>query len=92
MSETKIHAGTYVLSYIGLLALTGATFGLSFVHLGGWEVPVALAIAFAKSFIVALFFMHLVEQPASHRIASAVAVVFVCILASLASADVFTRG
>ncbi len=42
-----------------LLVLTGVTVGVSYVHLGFWNVPVALAIACTKVTFVLLFFMHL---------------------------------
>ena len=42
-----------------LLALTGVTVAVSYVHLGFLNVPVALAIACTKVTFVLLFFMHL---------------------------------
>ncbi len=42
-----------------LLVLTGVTVGVSYVHLGFLNVPVALAIACTKVTFVMLFFMHL---------------------------------
>lgn len=42
-----------------LLVLTGITVGVSYVHLGFLNVPVALAIACTKVSFVLLFFMHL---------------------------------
>ncbi len=56
----------HVLSYsqltvvlIILLALTGLTVGVSYIHMGFFNVPVALAIACLKVSFVLLFFMHL---------------------------------
>lgn len=48
---------TFVL--VILLALTGVTVGVSYIHLGFFNVPVALAIACLKVTFVLLFFMHL---------------------------------
>jgi cytochrome c oxidase subunit 4 len=42
-----------------LLALTGLTVGVSYIHMGYFNVPVALAIACVKVTFVLLFFMHL---------------------------------
>lgn len=42
-----------------LLVLTGVTVGVSYIHLGFLNVPVALAIACTKVAFVLLFFMHL---------------------------------
>jgi hypothetical protein len=44
-----------------------------------------------KVTIVALFFMGLVDEPASHRVVGITAVLFVVLLASLAVADIVTR-
>ena len=45
--------------FIILLALTGVTVGVSYIHMGFFNVPVALAIACLKVSFVMLFFMHL---------------------------------
>jgi cytochrome c oxidase subunit 4 len=42
-----------------LLVLTVVTVAVSYVHLGFWNVPVALGIACTKVTFVLLFFMHL---------------------------------
>ncbi|MFH0780329.1 MAG: cytochrome C oxidase subunit IV family protein [Pseudomonadota bacterium] len=56
----------HVLSYFQLagvllilLVLTGVTVGVSYIHMGFFNVPVALAIACLKVSFVLLFFMHL---------------------------------
>jgi cytochrome c oxidase subunit IV len=56
----------HVLSYLQLagvllilLVLTGVTVGVSYIHMGFFNVPVALAIACLKVSFVLLFFMHL---------------------------------
>jgi cytochrome c oxidase subunit 4 len=42
-----------------LLVLTGVTVGVSYLDLGFYNVPIALAIACTKVSFVLLFFMHL---------------------------------
>jgi len=91
MTGAKMTFGKYLGTYIGLLLLTGLTFGLSFVSVGGWEWPLALGIALVKAGLVAAFFMHLVEMSAAHRLAGAAAAVLLAILILLAVADVATR-
>lgn len=81
----------YVLTLVALLALTALTFGLSFAPLGPWGIPVAVAIATAKAVLVALFFMHLLEEGTTARLAAAVAVFLGVLLILLASLDVATR-
>ncbi|HZW36772.1 MAG: cytochrome C oxidase subunit IV family protein [Deltaproteobacteria bacterium] len=51
--------GIYIAVWGGLLVLTGATVGVSYLDLGIFNVVVALLIASAKVSLVALFFMHL---------------------------------
>ena len=49
----------YFAVFGALMALTGLTVWASFLHLGVWNTPVALAIAVTKALLVALIFMHL---------------------------------
>jgi cytochrome c oxidase subunit IV len=86
---------TRVVRYLGcwllLALLTGLTFALSTLELGGWSLPLALAIALTKGSIVALFFMHLWNHEGASRLVLLIAVLFVAVLASLVVADVLTR-
>ncbi len=50
---------TYVLVWAGLVILTGVTFGVAGMELGGWTVLISLAIAGTKSSLVLNYFMHL---------------------------------
>ncbi len=52
----------YVAVWSGLIVLTGATVGVSYIDLGILNVVVALLIASAKASLVALFFMHLKSE------------------------------
>ena len=81
----------YILVWLALSALALVTFGLSFLPLGHFDVPVSMAIAFAKTLLVALFFMHLIEQRAANRIVPVVALLLVAILIGITAADVATR-
>ncbi len=45
--------------FLALLMLTALTVAAAQIDLGGWNLPVALAIATLKATLVALFFMHL---------------------------------
>jgi cytochrome c oxidase subunit 4 len=86
-----VTARTHLFTWLGLLALSGLTFGLSFVPLGGVETPVALAIAAAKGVLIVLFFMHLVEQRASNALVLLFCIVMLLLLAGIATADILTR-
>lgn len=50
---------TLALILAALLALTGLTIAMSYIHLGWFNVPLTLMIASTKSTLVLLFFMHL---------------------------------
>jgi cytochrome c oxidase subunit 4 len=90
-APAPLATATYARSFGALVVLTLVSFGLSFLHLGPFGMPVALAIAATKVAIVALFFMGLVHEPASHRIAGVAAVLFVVLLVSLSAVDILTR-
>jgi cytochrome c oxidase subunit 4 len=81
----------YVAIWLVLLVLTGLTFGLAFVPTGPWSMPLALLIASAKSLLVAVFFMHLIEQGATNRIVAVVGVLFLALLSGLMILDVAGR-
>lgn len=81
----------YVRVWAALALLTAATLFLSRQHLGPFALPVALAIASAKSALVVLFFMHLAEHRGASPVVLAVAVVFVVVLILFAVVDVQTR-
>ncbi len=50
---------TYLLTWLGIIALTGITFTLSQIKTGGWQIFLALFIAGAQSALALFFFMHL---------------------------------
>ncbi len=55
----KTRYKTYVLVWVILVILTGTTLSAAGMELGGWTVPIALAIAGIKSGLVLNYFMHL---------------------------------
>jgi cytochrome c oxidase subunit 4 len=86
------HVGRYLLVWVGLMALTAATWGLSTFHIpGGAGVAVALVIASVKGALVALFFMHLYDQPGPNRLVLLTSLVFVALLVLLTILDNATR-
>ncbi len=74
-----------------LLGLWATSLGLSFVHLGGASLPVALMIASIKAVIVAAIFMELRGAPASILLAFASGLTMAMLLLVLTVADVLTR-
>jgi cytochrome c oxidase subunit 4 len=74
-------------TWIALLVLLGATFGLAQVDLGGWNTVAAVSIAAAKAVLVALFFMNLVRAPALVAFFAAAGLVGLAILFGLSATD-----
>ena len=55
----KVPYKTYAFVWMILVILTGVTFSIAGMDLGGWTVLIALAIAGTKSGLVLNYFMHL---------------------------------
>jgi cytochrome c oxidase subunit IV len=81
----------YLVVWLALLGLTGLSLALSFAHLGGTDVAVALVIAAAKTSLVALFFMHLAGERFSVMMLPLLAVLLFVLLVALLAVDVATR-
>ncbi|HET9933439.1 MAG TPA: cytochrome C oxidase subunit IV family protein [Polyangiaceae bacterium] len=75
-----------------LLILAVASYGLSFVSLGFWALPIALSIAALKACIVVSIFMELRRETASIQLTALMAALLLLILVALTAADVATRG
>jgi len=74
-----------------LVALTGLSFLASRLHLGAADVVIALVIASAKTALVLLFFMHLLEARFSVVLIPLGAIFFIVLLSGLVATDVATR-
>jgi cytochrome c oxidase subunit 4 len=84
-------AGTYVLVWLALMILAALTFLLSRAHLGSLDIAFALVIAVAKTVLVVLFFMELIEHRFVNSMVLIVSASFVVLLVSLTVADILTR-
>ncbi len=82
----------YLTVGIALLALTAITVRISFIHLGGWNVVVALLIASTKGALVALFFMHLYYDKKMYAIVFSMGLLFLSIFLALTLFDTLRRG
>ena len=74
-----------------LLVLTGLTVRMSYVHLGFWNVPIALTMASLKASLVLLFFMHLKYEGSVIRYSFLGAIFFLAIMISFTFWDVAYR-
>src|SRR5258706_2018888 len=80
-----------VVTFAALLGLTTLSFAASRLDLGRADVVVALVIACAKTTLVMLFFMHLVEQRFANRLIPIISILLLVILTGLVAADVASR-
>jgi cytochrome c oxidase subunit IV len=91
MTHAPASWARYLVVWLGLLALTGLSLLLSFAHLGTTDIAVALVIASAKTALVVLFFMHLIEERFSVVMVPVLAVFLFVVLIGLLVTDVVTR-
>jgi cytochrome c oxidase subunit 4 len=73
------------------MILAALTFLLSRAHLGSLDIAFALVIAVAKTVLVVLFFMELIEHRFVNSMVLIVSAGFVVLLVSLTVADILTR-
>ena len=90
-SHAQVSGRAYVLVWIGLLVLTGASFGLSYLPMGEWGPVVALSIAAIKAVMVMLVFMHLLEAHFATQLVVIVIFVYIVLLCLGMTADVAMR-
>jgi cytochrome c oxidase subunit 4 len=92
MSERTPSVRTYVLVFVALLILAGATTGIAYIDLGPFNTLVALTIAVLKMTLVGLFFMHLLYTHGLTRIVVLAGLFWFALMISGTLADAFTRG
>ena len=71
--------GTYLLVWLGLLALTSLPVTVAGINFGGLTVTTALLVASLKSYLVLKIFMHLGAEQKVFRIFVIVALFFVIV-------------
>ena len=87
-SDTHIVGyGQYLLTWFGLIALTGITVAVAGIDLGSWVIITALTIAAIKTVLVLNIFMHLKFEDRTFRIFVAVAVLTLTIFIVLTFFD-----
>ncbi|MGD9948064.1 MAG: cytochrome C oxidase subunit IV family protein [Desulfobulbus sp.] len=94
MHDNEQHILSYkklALVLVALLVLTGVTIGVSYVHMGIFNVPIALGIACAKVSLVLLYFMHLKFEGKAIKISFLCTICFLAIMISFTFWDVAFR-
>jgi cytochrome c oxidase subunit 4 len=79
------------LTLVVLLALAGLSLALRYAHLGAFGLPVAMLIAAAKAGLVAVFFMEILVERVTVRLAMSTGILLLGILLALIAADILTR-
>jgi cytochrome c oxidase subunit 4 len=91
MTTAQPSLKTYFIVYALLILALVATVAIAFVHLGFWNLPAALAIAFFKATLVVLIFMHVKYSPRLTWIVVSAGLVWFAIMLALTLADYISR-
>jgi caa(3)-type oxidase subunit IV len=89
---TRVTPTMTTLTGLAVLALWGASWGMSYVALGPWSLVIAFAIAAAKAVLVVLFFMEIVLEKVSIHATMVTGLAMIGVLIAFMIADVRTRG
>jgi cytochrome c oxidase subunit 4 len=81
----------YVLVFIFLLIMTGATTAIAYVDLGIFNPVVAIVIAVLKAVAVILIFMHVLESSRLTKLTIVCGFFFLLVLLTLTSIDFISR-
>ena len=90
--EHVISTKANVLVVLVLIALALATWGISYVDLGHWNLVVAMAIAVTKMILVVLVFMHGWFSPRVTKLAFFAGLFWLGILVVLTLSDYLSRS
>lgn len=80
-----------VFAWLALMALAGASWAASYLHLGKLGVLVAILIAGVKAVVVGLIFMELIDERPSTRFVALTAIALLVVFIGLVAADPATR-
>ncbi|MFL5343168.1 MAG: cytochrome C oxidase subunit IV family protein [Hyalangium sp.] len=83
-------AAPYWIVWVALIILTVVTVLTGRMHIS-WALPLALAIATTKGFMVLLIFMHLKDHKGANRLVMGVSILFVLMMLAMPMADFATR-
>jgi cytochrome c oxidase subunit 4 len=91
MSSNVVSIKTYLSIFGILMVLLGATVLVAYIDLGGWNLPVAMAIAMVKGVLIVLFFMHVRYGSSLAKVFAGAGFFWLFILLSIAMSDYATR-
>jgi cytochrome c oxidase subunit 4 len=83
--------GVYLAIFATLMVLTGVTVAVAYVHLGQFNIVIALGIAGFKATLVVLYFMHVAHASRLTKLFAATGIFFLAILLGLTMTDYGSR-
>jgi cytochrome c oxidase subunit 4 len=89
--QQLIPLSTYLMVWVGLLLLAALTITVASLHLGGFSVMAAIAIATVKGTLVLLYFMHLRYEDRVFKAMLLLALFTLATILVLTFADVLLR-
>ena len=92
MAQSVVPKRTYLLTYLGLLALTLITVLVAYVNMGPFSMTIAILIAGIQASLIATFFMQALYESALVRVVAAGGVIWFLIMSTLVLTDYITRG
>lgn len=87
----SISYGTYIMVWLGLVALTAVTVSVAGFEFGGVTIIIALLIASVKSLLVGNYFMHLKFEKVIFKVFIAVCIITFLIMIILTFSDLSFR-
>jgi cytochrome c oxidase subunit 4 len=84
--------GMYFTIFGALMVLTVATYAVTFVDMGYFNLPIALAVAVTKALLVITFFMHVGHAPKLVKVTAGIGFFFLIIMVMFTMSDYLSRG
>jgi cytochrome c oxidase subunit 4 len=91
-THAETSARGLLLTLLALLVLAGFSLAMRFAHLGALGFGVGLGVAVLKAALVAVFFMEILTERPSARLAFATCLSLLALLLALVVADILTRA
>jgi cytochrome c oxidase subunit 4 len=86
-----VSPSTYLKVFAGLMVLLVVTLAAAAFDLGALNLPIAMAIAIAKVYLIMAFFMHLKFSSTLVRLFALIALAFLLVMFVITMSDYLTR-
>jgi len=92
MTHGVVPKSTYYMVFAALLTLTAVTVGVTYIHMGRFNLIVALLIAITKASLVVLFFMNVKNSSPLTKLFVVAGLFWMGLLVVLTFSDYVSRG